>query len=82
MTSLPVNYRPPSIHGREISTSHNVYNVDPSQPISKSVKAVSKNSSQFKQCAGADSRDECSCSDELKISGRFPLPLSQHLTHV
>ncbi|XP_063695171.1 cation channel sperm-associated auxiliary subunit beta-like isoform X3 [Bolinopsis microptera] len=68
MTSLPVNYRPPSIHGREISTSHNVYNADPSQPIPRSAKAVSKHSYEFKQCNNSDSRAECSCSDELKIS--------------
>ena len=70
MTSLPVNYRPPSIHGRDISVSPNVYNVDPSRPVSRSVKAVSKNSYHFKQCAGATTRSECTCSEELRISGR------------
>ncbi|KAL5263371.1 hypothetical protein ACHWQZ_G008665 [Mnemiopsis leidyi] len=68
MTSLPTNYRPPSVHGREISTSPNVYNVDPSQAVPRSVKAVSKNSYQFKQCAGAASKTDCSCSDKLRIS--------------
>ena len=70
MTSLPTNYRPPSVHGREISTSPNVYNVDPSQAVPRSVKAVSKNSYQFKQWAGAASKTDCSCSDKLRISGK------------
>ncbi|XP_077863810.1 cation channel sperm-associated auxiliary subunit beta-like [Saccoglossus kowalevskii] len=65
---LEVNYRPPSKYGIAIPTSENVYNVDPSQAIPRNAYRISKVSWKYKQCAGKSSKDECLCTDEMKLS--------------
>ena len=69
LTTLPVNYRPPSIHGRDIPESSNVYNVDPTKTMPRSQKEISKDSHVLKQCVGAASVAACGCTDDMRVSG-------------
>ena len=67
---LPVNYRPPSPHGKEIAISENVYNADPAAPLPRSAKQLPDNPDPvFKQCRDKESVTECGCNDHMRMSG-------------
>jgi len=58
---LPSNYRPPSHRGKGIPLTVNVYNADPSKPLYMDWYKASRDVAQFKQCAAAAERSQCSC---------------------
>nr|XP_014341836.1 PREDICTED: cation channel sperm-associated protein subunit beta isoform X2 [Latimeria chalumnae] len=68
LISLPVNYRPPSQRGISIPLTDNIYNADPSKPRLRDYYQTSKKSGKFKQCAGKLSREECGCTESMKLS--------------
>eukprot|EP00062_Callorhinchus_milii_P022272 gi/632979873/ref/XP_007906716.1/ PREDICTED: cation channel sperm-associated protein subunit beta [Callorhinchus milii] len=68
LKTLPANYRPPSKYGISIPLSENIYNADPQQPRMRDFYKISKESGHYKQCALKMSREECGCTDEMKLS--------------
>jgi hypothetical protein len=64
---LPTNYRPPSELGRAVPTTDNFYNADPSRSRGGRFP-VSRNSGIFKQCAGAEDRAGCRCTERQTLS--------------
>ncbi|XP_072177103.1 cation channel sperm-associated auxiliary subunit beta-like [Diadema setosum] len=68
LTLLEVNYRPPSKLGISIPLTNNVYNADPSKPRLNDHYQASKDSGFLKQCAGKASKEECGCTDEMRLS--------------
>nr|XP_009688136.1 PREDICTED: cation channel sperm-associated protein subunit beta [Struthio camelus australis] len=68
LKELPVNYRPPSVHGIAIPLSDNFYNADPSKPRMRNYFKSSKASGFYKKCANKSSRAECNCTLAEKMS--------------
>nr|XP_013796374.1 PREDICTED: cation channel sperm-associated protein subunit beta [Apteryx mantelli mantelli] len=68
LKQLPVNYRPPSVHGIAIPVSDNFYNADPSKPRMRNYFKTSKASGFYKKCANKSSRAECNCTLAEKMS--------------
>ncbi|XP_062433676.1 cation channel sperm-associated auxiliary subunit beta [Rhea pennata] len=68
LKELPVNYRPPSMHGIAIPLSDNFYNADPSKPRMRNYFNTSKVSGFYKKCANKSSRAECNCTLAEKMS--------------
>nr|XP_025967731.1 cation channel sperm-associated protein subunit beta [Dromaius novaehollandiae] len=68
LKELPVNYRPPSVHGIAIPISDNFYNADPSKPRMRNYFKISKDSGFYKKCANKSSRAECNCTLAEKMS--------------
>eukprot|EP00057_Strongylocentrotus_purpuratus_P024641 XP_011679115.1 PREDICTED: cation channel sperm-associated protein subunit beta-like [Strongylocentrotus purpuratus] len=68
LSTLDVNYRPPSRLGISVPLTNNIYNADPSQPRLNDHYEVSKGSGYYKQCAGKQSREDCHCTDEMRLS--------------
>ncbi|XP_054986285.1 LOW QUALITY PROTEIN: cation channel sperm-associated auxiliary subunit beta [Sorex araneus] len=66
--TLPANYRPPSNKGIAIPLTNNFYHADPSKPIPRNLFPESRKRGQYKQCAGASSREGCYCTEEEKYS--------------
>nr|XP_034957779.1 cation channel sperm-associated protein subunit beta-like [Zootoca vivipara] len=67
-TLLKPNYRPPSVLGIAVPLTENFYNADPSKPKQRDYFTNSKNSGQYKQCAGKSKRSECGCTENMKLS--------------
>ncbi|XP_060128240.1 cation channel sperm-associated auxiliary subunit beta-like isoform X2 [Zootoca vivipara] len=68
LKELPPNYRPPSVLGVAVPLTENFYNADPSKPKLRDYFTNSKNSGQYKQCAGKSKRSECGCTENMKLS--------------
>ncbi|XP_060138921.1 cation channel sperm-associated auxiliary subunit beta [Zootoca vivipara] len=68
LKKLPPNYRPPSVLGVAVPLTENFYNADPSKPKLRDYFTNSKNSGQYKQCAGKSKRSECGCTENMKLS--------------
>ncbi|XP_041480969.1 uncharacterized protein LOC121428433 [Lytechinus variegatus] len=68
LTTLGVNYRPPSRMGIAVPLTKNMYNADPSKPRRNDRYQVSKESGFYKQCAGKKTREECECTEEMRLS--------------
>ncbi|CAG7722866.1 unnamed protein product [Allacma fusca] len=67
-TVLKTNYRPPSVQGKDIPLTKNVYNADPSKPLYKSWYKKSEQKAEFKQCYMQSSRYYCGCTPADKLS--------------
>uniref|UniRef100_A0A6P5LS27 Cation channel sperm-associated protein subunit beta-like n=1 Tax=Phascolarctos cinereus TaxID=38626 RepID=A0A6P5LS27_PHACI len=88
--TLPNNYRPPSEIGKDIPTTNNFYNADPSRPKLRNYHPQSKKTGIYKQCLNKTSREDCNCTTEQKMSQnvafsdctekvvRFPYPVNQY----
>ncbi|GCC24189.1 hypothetical protein chiPu_0002589 [Chiloscyllium punctatum] len=68
LKELPVNYRPPSTFGINLPVSENIYNADPSKPKYRNFYELSKKTGRYKQCAMKKTREECGCTDEMRLS--------------
>ncbi|KAJ6661859.1 hypothetical protein lerEdw1_013030 [Lerista edwardsae] len=68
LKNLPVNYRPPSVLGIAVPLTENFYHADPSKPRMRNHFVVSKTSGKYKQCDGKKKRDECGCTNNMKLS--------------
>uniref|UniRef100_A0A4X2JNQ9 Cation channel sperm associated auxiliary subunit beta n=1 Tax=Vombatus ursinus TaxID=29139 RepID=A0A4X2JNQ9_VOMUR len=66
--TLPNNYRPPSELGKDIPTTNNFYNADPSRPKLRNYHPQSKKTGIYKQCLNKTSREDCNCTTEQKMS--------------
>ncbi|XP_065071427.1 uncharacterized protein LOC135696077 [Rhopilema esculentum] len=70
LATIPFNYQPPSILGKAIPLTPNIYNADPSKPMHRSSYKISRDIAKYKQCHGKQSRASCGCTLNATISSR------------
>jgi hypothetical protein len=65
---LPFNYRPPSIMGKAIPTTDNIYNAAPDEEKYNNRYSISQRTGRFKQCAGKSTTSECGCTADDRFT--------------